>query len=114
MLFIIYISLTSKPPTIPQFRFADKLGHLLGYATLTGWFVQLYAEKTSQIFIVIAFCLLGIGIEFAQGYGGVRMFEYADMAANALGALIGWWLSRTLFAGTLLNVDQFLASKIKS
>lgn len=88
------------------------MGHLLGYAVLTGWFTQLYRAKNVQISIVVIFCVLGISLEFAQGYGGVRMFEYADMLANALGALLGWILSRTWFSGLLLKVDRFLASRI--
>ena len=112
VIFVVYISLTATPPNLTQFQFGDKVGHLLGYAVLTGWFTQLYRAKNVQISIVIVFCVLGISLEFAQGYGGVRMFEYADMLANALGALLGWVLSRTWFAGLLLKVDRFLVSRI--
>lgn len=96
---------------MPQFQFGDKVGHLLGYAVLTGWFTQLYQRKKIQFSIFVIFCLMGIGLEFLQGLGGVRMFEYADMLANALGALLGLVLSRTWLSGVLLKVDQYLSSK---
>ena len=99
---------------MPQIEFGDKISHLIAYASLTGWFTQLYTKYSTQIWIFLAFCIMGVGLEFAQGMGGVRMFEYADMAANALGAALGWWLSRTWLKGTLLKVDQYLSAKIKS
>ena len=111
VIFVVYISLTATPPNLTQFKFGDKVGHLLGYAVLSGWFTQLYRSRNVQISIVIGFCVLGISLEIAQGYGGVRRFEYADMLANTLGAVFGGILSRTWFAGLLLKVDRFLAAR---
>ena len=99
---------------MPQIEFGDKLSHLIAYATLTGWFSQLYFRLPTQIKICMAFCVMGIVLEILQGMGGVRMFEYADMAANATGALLGLILSRTWFQGALVKVDRFLAVKFNS
>ena len=108
---ITYLTLTSTPPSMPRIEYGDKISHLLAYATLMGWFGQLYLTFSKQFWFFLAFAGMGIGLEFLQGMGGVRMFEYADMVANAVGALLGWVLSRTWFAGSLLKVDRFLASK---
>lgn len=96
---------------MPQIEYGDKIGHLLAYASLTGWFSQLYARFSMQLWIFLAFVIMGVGLEIIQGMGGVRMFEYADMLANTLGAVLGWVLSRTWLVGSLLKVDQFLSSR---
>lgn len=96
---------------MPRIEYGDKISHLFAYATLMGWFSQLYSTFSKQFWLFLLFAAMGIGLEFLQGISGVRMFEYADMVANTLGALMGWMLSRTLLAGSLLKVDRFLASK---
>ena len=108
---VIYLSLTSQPIPIPTFEYGDKFSHLLAYGALTGWFGQLYTRFKNQIWIFIAFCLMGVSLEFVQGMGEVRVFEYADMVANMLGAALGWWLTRTWFAGTLLKIERILLAK---
>lgn len=96
---------------MPQIEYGDKISHLFAYATLSGWFCQLYTRATVQTWIFLLFCAMGIGLEFLQGMGGVRMFEYADMVANAIGAVIGLVLSRTWLSGALLKIDRFLSAK---
>ena len=49
---------------------------------------------------------MGVALEFVQGWGGYRLFDIADMVANTLGVLLGWWLTRVVFAGILLRVDR--------
>ena len=106
---IVYLSLTPGPPKVIEFAFADKLEHLLAYGILMGWFGQLYLSWKSQLVWVLAFCLLGVGMEFAQGWGGHRFFDVADMAANSLGVLLGWWLGSRWLAGSLLRIDHILS-----
>jgi VanZ family protein len=109
---VLYLSLTATPPPIvPSFEYGDKFGHLLAYSVLTGWFGQLYSRFTVQFWIFVAFCFMGVSLEFVQGMGETRVFEYADMAANTLGAGLGWWLTRTVFAGTLLKIEQKILIK---
>ena len=74
-----------------------------------GWLGQLYVSTRQQIFWAVGFCLMGVAVEFVQGWGGHRFFDIADMAANTLGVLLGWWLTRTLFAGILLRVDRSIS-----
>lgn len=106
---VIYFSLIPQPPQPLAFAFADKLSHLFSYAILAGWFTQLYTTARVQAGWLIGFVLLGVALELLQGWGGLRLFEFADMAANSLGVLVGWWLSRTWCRGWLLWLDRRLA-----
>lgn len=99
---------------MPSIAFGDKISHILAYGALTGWFGQLYTSFKTQFLIFLGFCLMGIALEYIQGLDPARYFEYADMGANALGAALGWWLTRTWFAGTLCKFERLLLSKSSS
>jgi VanZ family protein len=105
---VVILSLMASPPVIIEFKFIDKLEHLLAYSVLMGWFGQLYSRFKLQIIWVMFFVVLGVVLEYLQGWGGYRIFDYADMLANTLGVLLGWWLTRTLCAGWLLRIDRAL------
>lgn len=81
---------SAQPPEVLDFAFSDKLEHLFAYSVLMGWFGQLYVAKPRQVISAVAFCLMGVAIEYAQDWGGQRFFDVADMAANTLGVLLGW------------------------
>ena len=106
---VLFLSLTPSPPEVLTFAFSDKLEHLFAYSVLMGWLGQLYASTRQQILLAVGFCLMGVALEFVQGWGGHRFFDVADMAANTLGVLLGWWLTRTLFAGILRRVDRSIS-----
>ncbi|WP_455207218.1 VanZ family protein [Kaarinaea lacus] len=108
---VIYLSLTSTPPPMPSVEFGDKISHLLAYGILSGWFGQLYTRFKTQLWIFFGFSLMGIILEYLQGLDPARYFEYGDMTANAVGAALGWWLTRTWFAGTLLKFERLLRAK---
>lgn len=81
--------------------FVDKIGHLLGYALLSlliirGW----HREKMPPIglhgFVWLLCFVFGIMIEIQQGLGSHRSFQAGDIAANALGALLGQTLWQLL------------------
>ncbi len=107
----VWLSLIGTPPQVVEIPHLDKLKHLLAYAVLMGWFGQIYTTQGAQRSWLIGLVLMGIMLEFLQGWGGVRFFEYADMLANTLGALLGYWLTRGPLAGTLARVDLQLARK---
>jgi VanZ family protein len=92
---IVYLSLTPKPPD-PGFEYGDKLGHLFAYGLLMFWFCWLYRYRYTRLAYGIAWVMLGVGLEFAQGMTPARSFEFGDMAANSLGVLLGWGISATL------------------
>lgn len=103
VLTVIYLSLTGTPPAIPVITLSDKALHLLGYAALMGWFGMVIRPLRQQIVLVVGFIAMGVGLEFAQEWGGVRYFEFYDMVANSGGVLLGWLWSR-LPTGQLLFI----------
>lgn len=103
---LIYASLTPAPPQI-DVEGGDKLGHILSYAVIMGWFVQLYA-RTMHLRFAAGFIALGISLEFIQGGTGYRSFEYLDMLANTAGVCVGWLAGRTVLAQTLFRVERHL------
>ena len=104
---VIYLSLTPKPPRLPlDIEWGDKLGHFLAYFTLMAWHAQLYRGAGIRLALVIAFIGMGIGLEYLQAAGGVRMFEWADALANSLGALAAFSASYTRMAFVLQRLEQ--------
>ena len=85
---IVWLSLTPSPPD-PGFDHGDKIGHFATYAFLMFWFGYLYRESWPRIAYALLWIGMGVGLEFAQGATGDRTYEFADMAANALGVLAG-------------------------
>jgi VanZ family protein len=92
---IVLLSLAPKPPD-PGFEYGDKLGHLLSYGLLMFWFCFLYRERNTRLGYAALWIGMGVALEFAQGMTATRSFEFADMAANSLGVLLGWGISATL------------------
>ncbi len=89
----------------------DKYSHFLAYFVLVGWFQQLYPAVFSRLLLLVAFTGMGIGIEFLQGWSGVRFFDPADMVANTLGAFLAWLLGWTGFGSLLYRFELWLPSK---
>ena len=92
---IFYLSLTPHPPEPMSFPYADKLEHGFAYASLSLWFCQIYLSSRQRGVVISALIAMGVVIEFLQGWGGVRFFEYADILANSTGVLLGFLLVRT-------------------
>ena len=88
---VIFLSLVSSLPIDIDVRHSDKLGHVIAYTVLMGWFVQLFHNRTVLIIHALLLIAMGIGLEFAQEYHS-RHFEYADMVANSLGVVFGFVL----------------------
>jgi glycopeptide antibiotics resistance protein len=58
---------------------------------------------------------MGVSLEFLQGMGGHRHFEYADMIANAVGVFLGLLLTTTVFKGALHWFElRLLSGRIKT
>lgn len=91
----MWLSLTPSPPD-PGFDQGDKLGHLLSYAMLMGWFCFLYPAPRARALHAAAFIAMGIGLEFLQAQTAYRTYEVADMASNTAGVLIAWAAWRLL------------------
>lgn len=101
---VLYLSLTPKPPT-PELGLLswDKFNHFAAYAWLMGWFAQIYHRPAWRIGMALGFVCLGIGLEFLQGMGEARYFEYGDMLANGLGVIGAYLITigpgRRIFQG---------------
>lgn len=100
---LIYFSLLTAPPSAPpdeglaafwdkQLHFAGylALGLALAYATATAG----YPRLRRALLVVVAAVTFGVGIEVLQAPLPDRYFSYADMLANAVGAVLaaGWFL----------------------
>lgn len=102
---VCYESLTPSPISVEGLKYADKLGHFFSYFTMMAWFGQLFRRRGHWLWLLF-FVMLGYGLELLQRYSGYRSFEYADLAADAGGALLAWWLTATEFSKWLLYVEQ--------
>ena len=105
---VIVLSLVRLGVEMPH-RQSDKFGHVLAYATLMFWFGQIYSRARTRLFIAIALAIMGVALEIAQGYTGYRSFEYADMAANTTGVVIGWLIAPPRTGNLLLRVESLAA-----
>jgi VanZ family protein len=103
---VIYLSLMRDPPGI-DIEQGDKLGHIAAYATLMFWFAQLTDSWARRVVIAIALVALGVGLEFAQRETGYRTFDYADMAADAIGVGVGWLLASPRLPNLLSMLQRF-------
>ena len=99
---VLTLSLMPMPVDVELPENGDKLGHLLMYGSLMFWFGVLYPAWRRRLAFALAFCALGIAIEFLQKMTPYRSFEVADMAANSVGVLIGW-------CAVLTPLQHFLA-----
>lgn len=106
---IIYLSLASVSLPALDFGFSiDKIEHALAYFVLMSWFGQIYNRPLQLVGFTVIFVNLGIGLEYLQALGGHRMFEYADMVANAVGVLLGLWLTVGWMNGILRRFEDWI------
>jgi len=89
----------------------DKLMHVLTYATLTLWFIQL-APVERWIRIALWFVGMGVAIEIAQGQTGYRYFSFADMVANAMGIVTALLAARCGLSNLLTWCERVLARRV--
>lgn len=85
----------------------DKVVHAFAYAALMFWFSQIYSEHRTRLLVAFALAMMGVLIEYAQGYTGYRTFDYADMAANAVGVLLGWLAAPPRLTNLLVLVESW-------
>lgn len=94
---VIWLTLTSSPPSGPDVPFADKGEHFAAYGLMMAWWGQLFRAPRRRWQVACACMALGALLELLQGLGGVRQMELADALANATGVLLG--LAATQGAG---------------
>jgi hypothetical protein len=88
---VIYLSLMPRPPEVlAGIEHGNRFGHVLAYASLMVWFSQLTVVPVPRLLYASGLFALAVALEFAQLATEYRTFSYMDMAAGALGVVIGW------------------------
>ncbi|CAK0758681.1 membrane hypothetical protein [Gammaproteobacteria bacterium] len=101
-----WLSLTPHPISL-DLTYGDKWGHLVAYTTLMLWAAWLWPHR--RWLSGISLCVMGVVLEVLQAMTGYRFFEFTDMAANAMGVILGWILVYTPMSRGLLTLDTVLA-----
>jgi len=103
---VTFLSLTSNPiDTGLQFPYEDKIYHAFAYFTLMAWFAQIYHGRTQRYLIAIVFIVMGCSFEYLQSLDVNRYAELADIVANSLGVLAGFFLTLTEVKNTLVKIE---------
>ena len=86
---IVWLSLTPSPPKL-DFEHGDKLGHFGSYGLLMFLFCMVYRSRNTRLLYAAGFVLMGVGLEFIQGWLVYRTYDPLDMLANTIGVALGW------------------------
>jgi VanZ family protein len=93
----------------PLFPGIDKLHHLLGHGALSAYAAALFAPMRARLAAAAGLLLFGIGLELAQhALTATRGADPADVAANALGIVLGQLLGLTRVSAVLERLDARL------
>jgi VanZ family protein len=109
VLAVVVLSLIPTAPDIGTDN--DKANHFLAYGTLMFWFGMLAPRRRIQAGWALGFVAMGVALEYVQGMTEYRTFEVADMAADAIGVLIGWGLALTPARNLLRWLDALLKGR---
>ena len=105
---VVVLSLIPSPPQLLPVEAGDKAEHMLAYGSLMFWFAQVYVQRSRRLTTAGLLAALGVTIEFVQRDTGYRTFEYADMAADCAGILVGWLLAPPRLPNLYAWSEQFL------
>ncbi len=109
LLIIVTLSLISIPKIAElSIQHVDKIEHSISYFVLMFLFAQCYTAKATRLGYALLFVLLGVSLEFLQGYTATRQFEYADMIANTSGVILGLILSDSFLNKFIRYLDSTL------
>lgn len=106
VLAVVMASLTGKPIQQEFITVWDKGLHCMAYAGLMWWFRQSFTPRRVWVLFPV---LLGVLLEFIQGWLGYREFDPADILANCIGVILGLLLAKTAFGRTVEILDRRLA-----
>jgi VanZ family protein len=104
VLLVIALSLAPPPPGLETDVFNP--GHIVAYFWLMIWFAQIYRGNGARLQLALAFGVLGIALEFAQGLTGYRHFDYMDMVLNCIGIALALMLARTPLQDALQRLER--------
>jgi VanZ family protein len=92
----------------PDMGGSDKLLHFLAYGFMSGGFALILTSGSARLWAALGVALYGVLLEYLQGLTGYRMFDPADMLANAVGACCGLLLGWTPLPRILRRLDSAL------
>lgn len=76
------------------------------------WFAQIIIPKY-HLLLAFAFSFLGFLLEILQMTTGYRAFEWADVLANSVGALLGWAAMHTFLGRIVYLLDDRMARRVE-
>lgn len=103
---MLMLALLPAPQVVGAVPFGDKIGHVLGFAALMLWYAQIYGGARERLRCVLACVAFGLTIEVLQALTPYRSAEFADLAADALGAVLGWLVARGPFGDLFTWVER--------
>jgi hypothetical protein len=111
---LVFIHLAGGPHHVLTFHeYADKPEHVFAFGAAMLWFGQLYRRGVERLLVCLCLTLAGIVLEFVQhALGTYDLVEYGDMAADAIGALVGWALLHTRLDHLIARFDAWLARRM--
>jgi VanZ family protein len=113
LLFAVAVSsVIDIPPPLKAIMMKDKVVHSLAYASLMGWFSQIYRHDLTRLLLAIGLVSMGVGMEFIQGFTATRQFDVLDMVANTSGVTLAWALAYTWFGGILARLEGLFCRTI--
>lgn len=101
LLAVTISSIIAIPAPLKAVMLQDKVAHTLAYASLMGWFSQIYRHDLTRLILALGLVAMGVGIEFIQGMTATRQFDVMDMVANTSGVVLAWALAYTWVGGIL-------------
>jgi len=103
---MLVIALVPAPAVVGAVPFGDKIGHAAGFAVLVLWYGQIYDRMGDRWRCVAGAIAFGALIELLQALVPYRSADVLDLAADALGAVIGFVLLQTSLGGVLNRLDR--------
>lgn len=107
-LMLLMVGAVSLMP-VPDVGVNDKFSHLVTYFLLAGWFSLLATNRVTLGWIIAGLLAYGMLLELLQGMTAHRYAEWADVLANASGAIAGVLLYFSPLPRLLMYVDGKLA-----
>ncbi len=100
----------SKSQAWTWFRGIDKWAHGIAFLILTLWFCGLY-RRESYWRVAIGLLAFGLLIEVCQRMVSYRTAELFDVAADAVGIVVGLLIAVAGIGGWCLQVETFLEQR---
>ena len=100
----------TKAEALDWIEHADKWLHGLTFLALTLWFAGLVARR-AWVQMAIGLLLFGLLIEAAQLFVGYRMGDWIDLAADALGILLGMAIAAAGLGGWGLRLEDWYSRR---